>query len=91
MIVRKTIVICGLLAAASCSRPVQVPTEAAFERDPALLKTWIEKCRSGEYSNLGADEKLRMCGSAESAAGVMTQKQAGKDADDAFSNAILRK
>ncbi len=91
MIVRKTVVIWVLLAVAGCSEPVQVPTEAAFERDPALLKTWIEKCRSGEYSSLGADEKLRMCGSAESAAGVMTQKQAGKDADDAFSNAILRK
>lgn len=91
MIVRKTVVSWGLLAVVGCSQPVQVPTEAAFERDPALLKRWIEKCRSGEYSNLGADEKLRMCGSAASAAGAMSQKQAGKDADDAFSNAILRK
>jgi len=91
MIVRKTVIIWGLLAMAGCSQPVQVPTEAAFEKDPALLRTWIEKCRSGEYSNLGADEKLQMCVSAGSAAGVMTQRQAGKDADDAFSNAILRK
>lgn len=88
---RKTVVIWGLLAVAGCSQPVQVPTEAAFEKDPALLTAWIAKCRGGEYSNLRADEKLRMCGSAESAAGVMSQRQAGKDADDAFSNAILRK
>lgn len=88
---RKAIVIAVALGIAGCSRPVTVPTEAQFEQSPNLLKTWIDKCQHGEYSNLGAEEKQRMCGSAQAAANVLTERQAAKAADDSFGNAILRK
>jgi hypothetical protein len=88
---RKTVVVAVLLGVAGCSQPVAVPTEAQFEQNPDLLKSWIDKCHHGEYSNLGADEKQRMCGSAQAAANVLTQRQAAKTADDSFGKAILRK
>jgi hypothetical protein len=88
---RKAVVIAVVLGIAGCSRSVTVPTEAQFEQSPDLLKTWIDKCQHGEYSNLGAEEKQRMCGSAQAAANVLTERQAAKAADDSFGNAILRK
>lgn len=88
---RKTVVVAVLLGVAGCSQPVTVPTEAQFEQNPDLLKSWIDKCQHGEYSNLGADEKQRMCGSAQAAANLLTQRQAAKAADDSFGKAILRK
>lgn len=80
-----------VLAIAGCSQPVQVPTESQFEKNPDLLKTWLGKCRHGEYSNLGQEETQHMCGSAESAAGRMVQLQAGKEADDTFGNILSGK
>ena len=88
---RRAAVIALVFGIAGCSRPVAVPTEAEFEQSPDLLKTWTEKCQHGEYSNLGAEERQRMCGSAQAAANVLTERQAAKAADDSFGNAILRK
>ena len=88
---RKAVVIAVIFGVAGCSRPVPVPTEAHFEQSPDLLKTWIDKCQHGEYSNLGSEEKQRMCGSAQAAANVLTDRQAAKAADDSFGKAILRK
>jgi hypothetical protein len=88
---RKALVIAVLLGAAGCSQPVTVPTEAQFERNADLLKMWIDKCQHGEYSSLGTEEKQRMCGSAQAAVNVLTERQAAKAADDSFGKAILRK
>ena len=87
----KAVVIAVLLIVSGCAQPIAVPTEAQFEQSPDLLKTWIDKCHHGEYSNLGAEEKQRMCGSAQAAANVLTARQAAKAANDSFGTAILRK
>ena len=91
MIVRKYILIGTLLLVTGCSQPVQVPTEAQFEHNPELRKSWLADCRSGKYSNIGAEENVHMCGSVESASDAIAQEQADKQVDDVFSNAILRK
>lgn len=88
---RKAVVIAVLVAVAGCSQPASVPTESQFEQNPDLLKTWIDKCQRGEFSNLAAEEKQHMCGSAQAAASVLTERQAAKSADDSFGKAILRK
>lgn len=88
---RKAVFIAVLFSAAGCSQPVTVPTEAQFEQSPGLLNTWIAKCRHGEYSKLGSEETQHMCGSAQSAANILTQRQAAKAANDSFEKAILRK
>ncbi|WP_174278249.1 hypothetical protein [Sphingomonas bacterium] len=91
MTVRRVIGVVFLTFIAGCSQPVQVPTEAQFEQSPNLLSAWMIKCQSGEYSNLGAEEKQRMCGSAQQAANVLLQREAARKADDSFSSAILSK
>lgn len=88
---RRAVAIAIFIGIAGCSQPVTVPTEAQFEQSPDLLKTWIDKCQHGEYSNLGAEEKQHLCGSAQAAANVLTDRQAAKAADDSFGKAILRK
>jgi hypothetical protein len=85
------IIVATLLGLAACSQPVQVPTEAEFEQNPALLKTWLERCRHGEYSKLGPEETQRICVSADAAAGAILQLQSGKDTDDTFANILTGK
>lgn len=83
---RKRLSLALVLAIAGCTQPVQVPSESQFEKNPDLLKTWLDKCHHGEYSNLGQEETQHMCGSAEAAAIAKVQQQAGKEAADTFSN-----
>ena len=80
-----------VLAIAGCSQPIQVPTEAQFEKNPGLLKTWLDKCHHGKYSNLGQEETHHMCGSAEAASIANVQQKAGKEADETFSNILSGK
>lgn len=77
-----------VLASAGCTQPVQVPSESQFEKNPDLLKTWLDKRHHEEYSNLGQEETRHMCGSAEAAAIAKVQQQAGKEANDTFSNIL---
>ncbi|RYF07221.1 MAG: hypothetical protein EOO77_26035 [Oxalobacteraceae bacterium] len=91
MIMREAVALAVFLSVAGCSQAVTIPTEAQFEQNPDLLKTWISKCQHGEYSNVGAEEKQRMCGSAQVAANIETQRQAARAADNSFGNAILRR
>lgn len=91
MIVLKHTLIVILLLITGCSQPVQVPTEAQFEHNPELRRSWLADCRSGKYSNVGTEEHLHMCGSVEAASDAIFQEQAAKQVDDVFSNATLRK
>ena len=85
---RIRIMLAVILGLSACSQSVQVPTEAQFDQNPDLLKSWLEKCRHGEYSNLGQEKTQHMCGSAEAAVDALVQRQSGKDTDDTFANVL---
>lgn len=80
----KAIVLTVLLGVCACTKPIQVPTEAEFEANPKMLADWMQKCTKGEYSNLRAEEHSRMCGSAQSAASVLANKNLAKKHDQLF-------
>lgn len=81
---KRRIIISGLLALAACTKPAAVPSEADFEANPKLLADWMQKCTTGAYSRLGAEEQSHLCGSAQSAAAAVAAKDLARKHDQLF-------
>ena len=88
---RRILFLSALLFVCGCQQNVVVPTAKELIASPPLLARWREKCETGEYSHLPADEKARMCATTGDATISVAQIKAGNEEADFFKANTIRK
>ncbi len=91
MTVRKSIAISTLLVVCSCQQEVAVPTARELIDNRQLLTEWQNKCATGEYSHLSAEQKVRFCATTNDASISVAEAAAAKSASDFYGTNIKRK
>lgn len=88
---RKILALSALLVVCGCQQNVSVPTAKQLIDNPQLLTEWRAKCDTGEYSQLPADEKAKMCATTGDATISVAQAKAGNEEADFFKANTIRK
>ncbi len=88
---RRILSLSALLFVCGCQQNVVVPTAKELIASPPLLAQWREKCETGEYSHVPADEKARMCATTRDATISVAQIKAGNEEANFFKANTIRK
>lgn len=88
---RKRLSITALVFVYGCQQNVVVPTTKQLLTNRQLLSDWQAECDTGEYSQLPADQKTKMCSTTENAVISAAEIQAGKDSQNFYDANIKRK
>lgn len=88
---RKIIPVCALLAVCACQQDIAVPTAKDLIENRQLLTEWQGKCNTGEYSQLAAAEKARLCATTQEATISVAEAAAAKKAGDFYDANAIRK
>lgn len=79
---KKALLALLLVGISACHSDESIPNVDDFKKDPALLKTWLDKCYHGEYSHLEATEQMNKCENAFNAQASLSNAAAVKANSD---------
>lgn len=88
---KRFVPVCALFLMSGCQQEVSVPTAKELIDNRPLLAEWQTKCDTGEYSQLPAEQKARVCSTAHDASISVTEAAAGKKESDFFKANTIRK
>lgn len=83
--------LCAVLVVCGCQQEVAVPTAQELIANRPLLKEWQEKCETGQYSHVTAEQKTRYCSTTQEASISVTEAAAAKTASDFYNANTIRK